>query len=719
MYNDRAGVPQVGSGYIVRDRTVLTANHIANGTDHKIWCDGHEYDIDPDKTVRSGTNEVDLGVFHLLEPPAQMPQLTYAQVRRDGSLIRGFQAVGYPQWVVNRQLRQYANKQIEGYIRTAERMPAGGKADGQLLRLSIEWQESDPRPEVPEGPLADSPWFGMSGAVVTCCDNKVVIGVVHSHNYVQDPNSLTVTPLIALEQLSDKGIQRKFFDALGIEDINCLREITGAGLLEAPGGITLPSSGQRSTPIESRAAFSSAVRKAYEAELARAGLTAPGPWDYPAINQMYQECNQRYGENLRSAASPDSCAELGEALDTLEALRDAIKTLPVLRHVGLQRIGITKLQYLYYRHVGSPPASETGEEIATVEEMLIKAASVAVREGRPSEQDRSLSKSRNVTALARFVLGIASHWQARQVASDSSFDLDGLKNWVSEHLNVQSDDADEYLNDIEMRTWVIIEFAADESDTVDTRQWPTMIVVTTIPEAGDPSPPQRIPCTAQSEEALKAALHDIVNALVPEGDEVIVDLCMPRYWFDAAVEHWDVVRVDGKNMKMSEIYDPHLRWRMHGINRTLARQLRRRSDKVQWGADPDEISRQIAQDPSKFNKWLSDLDGREAYPPYFIGSSYNTADHDPLRELLRAGHGYIAWFSGNTANKIREKAMSAAAGLTEYERKNHMPKMIRENLAAEDLEKKDQPVIIWSNPHGREGFRWPALHLGAPQEGQQ
>ena len=114
----------------------------------------------------------------------------------------------------------YTSKQVEGRIRPAEQVLIVGKAASQLLRLTINRQPGDP-PGPDYGRLdgrAASPWSGMSGAVVTCKNSALVLGVVHSHNYTRDRESLTLTPLLALKDLSSEALRQKFYTALGIDE---------------------------------------------------------------------------------------------------------------------------------------------------------------------------------------------------------------------------------------------------------------------------------------------------------------------------------------------------------------------------------------------------------------------------------------------------------------------------------------------------------------------
>ena len=367
-YQDSAGTRRIGSGYIVRGSTVLTANHVADGTGHQIECDdsAESYSADPAKTVLSGTDEVDLGVLQLAGDPLQLEQLSFGRVGRDAMIINDCMAVGFPRWTADERDRQYESKQVEGFIRTAERvrMRRSGGADGQLLRLTIKWKAGDRRVPVPAGQLdgvPENPWGGMSGAVVTA-PGMVLIGVVHSHNHARDRNVLTVTPLLALTQLREAK-RRQFCDALGIADLNDLPMVTSQELSGLPGRAAVTQPVRRRITTSPASVFSDGIRDRFQQELARLGLQAPPAWDRDALEQLYRDCRQRV--MLQGAD-----AELRRARDLAKALWLAAAALPLLSRFGGQEIDIRKLQYLYHQHVQSPP------ECATLDGMLIRAAGV-------------------------------------------------------------------------------------------------------------------------------------------------------------------------------------------------------------------------------------------------------------------------------------------------------------------------------------------------------
>jgi len=703
-YQDSTGARRVGSGYIVRDSTVLTANHVADGTGHQIECDDSDecYSADPAKTVLSGTDEVDLGVLQLAGDPLQLGQLPFARVGRDPMIINGCMAVGFPRWTADEQDRQYESKQVEGFIRTAERvrMRRSGGADGQLLRLTIKWKVSDRRVAVPAGQLdgvPENPWGGMSGAVVTT-PGVFVIGVVHSHNYARDPNVLTVTPLLALTRLPEAK-QRQFCAALGIPDINDLPMVTGQEPSGLPGSAAVNQPGQLRIPAPPASAFSDGIRDHFQQELASLGLQAPPAWDRDALEQLYRDCRQRV--MLQGAD-----AELRRARDLAKALWLAAAALPLLSRFGGQEIDIRKLQYLYHQHVQSPP------ECATLDGMLIKAAGVGIREEYEAASGRGQPADEAVTALARFMLGIASHWKARQ-EPDTDVDLGEIKSWAREHLELHGSDIEKYLDGIRARIWALIELETSDLGTKvrgsAAREMPTAIVIQTVTDAGKVET-TRIECQPASEGDVEELLRRCVNSLLPDGD-FIVDLFLPRDWLDARVEHWDLLDVAGSLESLSKKHDPHLRWVKHRGDGELASRLRARFARMRWMDSPEDIPPDVTSDPKRLKAWLDDRNQPGIQdPPYFIGSSHGARDHDPLADLLLEGYGFMTWFTAEATSPVREDARHAATGFpSAWERKDRLPRQLATSL------RQHEPIIIWSDPDKREDFDIPRTKSKGPR----
>ena len=214
-YTAPGGTRCVGSGLLIDERWVLTADHIAEGSGHRVECDRGVAAVA--EVVRSGTPEVDLAVLRVGEPFAGLVRLGCARVDRSRvDRVSGCAAVGFPRWRKDGDLRRSA--QVEGWLPTAEGLESTADAGLRAGWLTLIGDRIPGAPEIPVGALSEtvpSPWGGMSGAVVVAGD--LVVGVVRSHNLAAGGQSLTVTPVTAVDQLPGET-REKVWDALGIRD---------------------------------------------------------------------------------------------------------------------------------------------------------------------------------------------------------------------------------------------------------------------------------------------------------------------------------------------------------------------------------------------------------------------------------------------------------------------------------------------------------------------
>jgi hypothetical protein len=124
-------------------------------------------------------------------------------------------AVGFPRWKRDGNNRRSA--QIDGTIPTGEGLES---AAGEGLKFGFLTLVGNRKPatEINRGPVTEAgtstPWGGMSGAVVIAA-GRWIIGVVRSVNMAADGQSLTVTPMTAIEDLPDAR-RKEFWDALRI-----------------------------------------------------------------------------------------------------------------------------------------------------------------------------------------------------------------------------------------------------------------------------------------------------------------------------------------------------------------------------------------------------------------------------------------------------------------------------------------------------------------------
>jgi len=94
-YTAANGRKAVGTGFIITGNAVLTADHVASGSGHKLTCAG--LDLPVQEIVRSGSSDVDLAVLILQR---EVPGLAFMScVRLDRSMpvhVDGCVTVGYP-----------------------------------------------------------------------------------------------------------------------------------------------------------------------------------------------------------------------------------------------------------------------------------------------------------------------------------------------------------------------------------------------------------------------------------------------------------------------------------------------------------------------------------------------------------------------------------------------------------------------------------------------
>ena len=214
-YISPAGTACVGSGLLLDGQRVLTADHVADGSGHHIECDRGTRPVAA--VLRSGTPGIDLAVLTLREEVADFPPLGSARVDRDQvSQVNGCVAVEFPRWRKDGDQRRSA--QVNGWVPTAEGLESTADSGLRAGWLTLVGDRIPGAPEIPVGMLSEtapSPWGGMSGAVVVAGD--LVVGVVRSHNLAAGGQSLTLTPVTAVDQLPEP-VRQRFWDALGVAD---------------------------------------------------------------------------------------------------------------------------------------------------------------------------------------------------------------------------------------------------------------------------------------------------------------------------------------------------------------------------------------------------------------------------------------------------------------------------------------------------------------------
>jgi hypothetical protein len=215
----RDGIQRRGSGLRIGGRWVLTADHCANGHDHQVVVGGQAYPAAV--AVRSNTPQVDLAVLAAGSGLAELPCLGCARVdRMIVGEITDCVALGFPWWKAGGQ----EIAQVAGVIPTAEGMdPNSPPGTLTTLTMKITNQDvPDPRGDLNGG---DSPWRGMSGAVVIRQD--VILGVIRSHAGYEGTRSLILTPLEAVAALASEQATA-FWKVLGVTSAGDLQPLRSA-----------------------------------------------------------------------------------------------------------------------------------------------------------------------------------------------------------------------------------------------------------------------------------------------------------------------------------------------------------------------------------------------------------------------------------------------------------------------------------------------------------
>lgn len=296
------GTPCVGSGLLVSESSVLTADHVADGQGHRVECVGTSRHVS--RVLRSGTPDVDLAVLTINEPVSGVGWLGCARIDRNvvGS-VEGCVAVGFPRWKKDGDQRRSA--QVEGVVPTAEGLEPTADAGLRAGFLTLVGNRIPGAPRVPAGALSEgkqtTPWGGMSGAAVVV--GNVVIGVVRSHNLAAGGQSLTVTPLTAIDGLPQES-RRRLWDALGVAD---------------PAGLPiLPTAGGNAASTESTA--------------------------HPSVRTLPRDLQDFTGRD----------AEVAYVLDTLGGGSGGARSLAIHAVDGMAGIGKTSLAV----HIGYQLASQ-------------------------------------------------------------------------------------------------------------------------------------------------------------------------------------------------------------------------------------------------------------------------------------------------------------------------------------------------------------------------
>ncbi|SHN86252.1 Tetratricopeptide repeat-containing protein, partial [Geodermatophilus obscurus] len=244
----------VGSGLLVDARTVLTADHVAQGFGHR--CSGPGWDLPVVRVVRTAESRVDLAVLELADSVAGVEPLSFARLDRSRvAEVADCVAVGFPRWKKT-DVRYTA--QVTGTVPTGENLTAhtDARSAERYGLLTLIGDRAPGAPAIPTGlnVLADRPgsmWGGMSGAAVVA--GGLVLGVVRAHNFAEGGASLSVTPITAIDDLPS-AVASALWTALGVTHPATLPTLPPFAEGEAADGAVVVRVPRRIVELRGRAA---------------------------------------------------------------------------------------------------------------------------------------------------------------------------------------------------------------------------------------------------------------------------------------------------------------------------------------------------------------------------------------------------------------------------------------------------------------------------------
>jgi TPR repeat protein len=193
------GQVQVGSGYLVTERLVLTAWHCA--IDRKTGRPATKLQVvcrsggpEASATLLAAQSELDVAVLAVEDPPWVVPVVSepprFGRLDRSGSgEVHYCQAIGFPLWQVSPEDQERNAAELHGTIRAAAD-PGSGSL---VMRDPLLHYVTIPVSANAEDRAGKSPWGGLSGALMF--GQGIALGVVIEHHPRQDGSAMRILPV--------------------------------------------------------------------------------------------------------------------------------------------------------------------------------------------------------------------------------------------------------------------------------------------------------------------------------------------------------------------------------------------------------------------------------------------------------------------------------------------------------------------------------------------
>lgn len=225
------GREQVGSGYLVNGRLVLTAEHCTRDDETgqaalslqvRRASDGKHAEA----KIRAASQADDVAVLDLSSavpwPADLLPRLRFGRVDRTCSgELSDCEALGFPHWQLDPLDHQRNHVAVKGTIRLTEDV----ESDYLVLRDAELATVSVPNTADPQEGASGSRWGGLSGALMFHAGTA--LGVVVQHCPRQGASAIRLVPFDRVSRSSNKKTGA-IAEALGLPELDDLHWVPGA-----------------------------------------------------------------------------------------------------------------------------------------------------------------------------------------------------------------------------------------------------------------------------------------------------------------------------------------------------------------------------------------------------------------------------------------------------------------------------------------------------------